>query len=290
MLLEWICENWFGNTIYDWLSDLCEEVFDFLFTFINGLFIDGEALITETAINSAAIITGDIAVVIISIVVLKNVFSIYILETDGDAEQDPVQQLVKAAIAVALIQSSTYLFNWSLNIANVFTSELVLGLEVVIDSPDSFLDSFSNATGGLTQAYGVYVTLLAILIVGMICLIIKAFIRGGELALMKVLFPIFCCDLLTSSRERFNAFITSFIVTTVGYSIQLLCFRLSMNAFLNITDIMHMPIAYTWLFLAIKAPKWLEKYAYTSGLGGLARTGASSAGQVVMMSLARKAA
>lgn len=282
--------SWIGNTIYEWLEELCNDILSFLFNFINSLFIDGEALITKTAINSAAIIAGDIAVIIIAIVVLKNVFSIYILETDGDAEQDPLQQLVKATIAVALIQSSTYLFNWALNLANVFANELIKGTEVVLDTPDNFFAAFkTNVTGWTTV--GMWTVILVIFIIGLVCLVIKAFIRGGELALMKILFPIFCCDLLTSSRERFNAFLTSFVVTTVGYAFQLLCFRLSMNEFVTISDSwMHIPIAYTWLFLAIKAPKWLEKYAYTSGLGGLARTGASSAGQVVMMSLARKAA
>lgn len=277
--------NWIGNNICEWLEEVCNDMLSIIFNILNGLFGEGENLITETAINSAAIITGDISVIIISIVVLKNVFSIYILETDGDAEQDPLQQLVKAAVAVALIQSSTYLFNWSLNIANIFTKELNGSTQMELDTVNFFAPMLN-----IVSSINVYTIALVIFVIGSIFLIIKAFIRGGELALMKVLFPIFCCDLLTSSRERFNAFITSFVVTTVGYSIQLLCFRLSMNTFANAIDIMQLPIAYTWLYLSIKAPKWLEKYAYSSGLGGLARTGASSAGQVIMMSLARKAA
>lgn len=280
--------NWVGNTIYEWLEELCNEVFSFLFQFINGLFENGEALIKATEIQTASVVTRDIATIIVSIVILYNVLSIYIFETNGDSEQDPLQQLVNASIAVALIQSSAYLFNWALELGSLFAGEIA-DVELNLGTAETFWDVIETKIGE-TMTLSMWVVILVVFVIGMICFLIMAFIRGGELALMKVLLPIFCCDLLTSSKERFNAFITSFCITTFSYGIQLLCFRLSMNQFVNVSEIYHIPMAYVWLYLAIRAPKWLEKYAYSSGIGGMARTGASSAGQVVMMSLVRKAA
>ena len=68
-----------------------------------------------------------------------------------------------------------------------------------------------------------------------------------------------------------------------------------MNSFVSIngtsdTVYFHIVFAFVWLYFAIKAPKWLEKYAYSSGLGGLARNGAASTGQVLMSAFARKVA
>lgn len=280
--------NWIGNTIYEWLEELCNEVLGFLFQFINGVFEYGEELIKTTEIQTACVFISDITTVIVSIVILYNVLSIYIFETNGDSEQDPLQQLVNASIAVALIQSSVYLFNWALEVGNLFASELA-DVTLNLGTSETFFDIIKIKFNEW-MSLGMWVIILVILVIGMICFIIKAFIRGGELALMKVLFPIFCCDLLTSSRERFNAFITSFCITVFSYGIQLLCFRLSMNQFVNVSNIFHIPMAYVWLYLAIKAPKWLEKYAYSSGFGGIARSGVSSAGQVILQSLARKAA
>lgn len=280
--------SWIGNSLYEWMEELCNTIFTFLFNFVNGLFADGEAMIKESAISDAAIITGDVATILISIVVIYNIINIYIFETSGDSEQDPLQLLVNASIAIALIQSSNYLFNWALDLGYIFAGE-ISQTSLSLGTPDTFLEKleYGISTQGTND---LFVIIFLIFVIGIIIFVLKAFIRGGELALMKILFPIFCCDLLTSSKERFNAFITSFCVTTFSYALQLLCFRLCMNQFMNVSSYLHVTYAFVWLYFAIKAPKWLEKYAYSSGLGGLARNGAASTGQVLMSAFARKVA
>lgn len=280
--------SWLGSSLYEWLMELGNGILDFLFNFINGLFESGEEMIKLSEITAASVLVSDIATILISIVVLYNVISIYIFETSGDSEQDPLQQLVNASIAVALIQSFNYLFNWALDLAKQFTKELI-SVDVSFDNPENFLDTISMGINNASNQQA-FLIIFIIFIVGMFVFIMKAFIRGGELAMMKILFPIFCCDLLTASKERFNAFITSFCVTTFSYALQLLCFRLSFNQFISINNSLHIAYAFVWLYFAIKAPKWLEKYAYSSGLGGIARTGATSTGQVLMSALTRKVA
>lgn len=279
-------QSWFGNGIYELLTELGNGILDFLFNFINGIFESAEEMLEFSEIKYACVITSDVATILVSIAVLYNVINIYIFETSGDAEQDPIQQLVNASIAIALIQGYNFLFNWALDLAKQFTSELV-SVSLSFDTPENFLEKFSTVIINASNQQA-FLIIFIIFIIGMSVFILKAFIRGGELALMKILFPIFCCDLLTASKERFNAFITAFCVTTFSYALQLLCFRLSFNQFMSTNNYLHIAFAFVWLYFAIKAPKWLEKYAYSSGLGGIARTGATSAGQVLTMSLARK--
>lgn len=285
--------SWLGSSVYDWMEELFNNVFGFLFNIVNGIFEDAESMIELDEISTASVIVADIATILISIVVIYSIINIYIFETSGDSEQDPLQLLVNASLAVALIQSYNYLFNWALNLSKIFTKEIT-NSEIDLGIPQGFIEELKSNIN-TSASTDIWVLILIIFVVGIILFIFKAFVRGGELALMKILFPIFCCDLLTASKERFNAFITSFCVTTFSYALQLLCFRLSMNSFVSIngtsdTVYFHIVFAFVWLYFAIKAPKWLEKYAYSSGLGGLARNGATSTGQVLMSAFARKVA
>ena len=57
------------------------------------------------------------------------------------------------------------------------------------------------------------------MMIGFIMLVIKAALRGVELAVMKILVPIFSVDNITVSAERWNAFLTAYVVVFFGYII-----------------------------------------------------------------------
>lgn len=283
-------ESWIGTSIYEWLEGLCNDFLDYISGALNTMFEYGEELVSCEEVSFVTTFTSDIATILISIVVLYNIISIYIFETSGDADQDPIQQLVNASMAIALIQSSNFLFKWVLEIANTFSDELLKKAAVTIQPIGGIVDAIETAQGAGVMAQSLWIIVLIILSIGFSVLAFKAYLRGGELALMKMFFPIFCCDLLTHGKERFNTFFTAFCVTSFSYGIQLLCFRMCLVNFINIREYFSMFQGFIWLYFAIKAPKWLEKYTYSSGLGGIARTGATSTGQVLTSMVARKVA
>ena len=119
-----------------------------------------------------------------------------------------------------------------------------------------------------------YILTLLLLLVGFIIFSIVAGIRGAELTLMKILFPLFAVDLLTTNRERWNSFFTTYVITFLSYSVQLLCFKLCNMTFVTIDYGGNFNIRFItvigWMVMMIRAPKWMEKFAYSSGLGGMA--------------------
>lgn len=90
---------------------------------------------------------------------------------------------------------------------------------------------------------------------------------------MKILFPFMAVDLISQNRERWNAFLTSFMVTIFGYIPQLICFRVSCAQMMAPQKIQDIMIGFTMIILAIKTPKWLEKFCYKSGITQTASSG-----------------
>lgn len=116
-----------------------------------------------------------------------------------------------------------------------------------------------------------------LILIFMLCL--KAVLRGVELALCRILFPLFSISLCGTSRERFNSFLSTYLVTFFGYIIQVFCFEMGLANVIKAlayTTFDEYILAIAWLWFALKTPKWLEKFAYSSGLkntvGGAART------------------
>lgn len=283
---------WQDSVLGDWLNGLATDALNAFFGLIETFFTDAEVICTSDEITQASSYIADLSTAIIAIIVVKQVLTTYIFETDGDSDQDPLQLMVRAAEAIALMQCTPVLFNWVLNEAKLIYSKFIsIPSGEIWTSVDGVTDSLESVWSTISGAgKSSFALALILMLVGIIAMLIKGAIRGAELALQKVLFPLFCCDLLTASKERFNAFLTSFLVTAFCYSLQLFTFRLCLMKFFSMNYFSDMLIGFGWLYMSLKAPKWIEKYAYTSGIGGLAKTGASSAAQVVVSSIARKAA
>ena len=124
-----------------------------------------------------------------------------------------------------------------------------------------------------SQSIGMIFTLFIILI-GFIIFCVVAGVRGAELTLMKLLLPLFAVDLLTTNRERWNNFFTTYMITFFSYSLQLICFKMCSMTFMAINYDGDYSIRFVtvlgWLILMIRAPRWLEKFAYSSGIGNAA--------------------
>jgi hypothetical protein len=118
-----------------------------------------------------------------------------------------------------------------------------------------------------------------------------AVIRAVELAMMFIVLPIFCVELCFTNRERLKGLITNIVVTGVYYSLQLLLFKVylitlgfTMTGIVSNSDSPLSISAFTSLGLLIavlKSPKWLEKFAYNSGVGDSVKRGTSATIQTI---------
>lgn len=281
--------NWLTkNLINGFLADIVKGTVEFVSQAIINIFDKDIEIMSTKEVDAAVLVTTGIASVLIIVLAFKSIFSTYVTETDGDPDADPLQVWVKVSIALALINGNNIIFAILQTLSKKFTEDLVGSIKV---------ENFFNAVGKLLIAK-VNLTPLTVIqdivvFISVICVIILAFkagIRAGELMLFKITFPIISLDKIGSNNERFNSFFSSYIVTFFGYSIQLFCLRLAINralsgmssgAFINYFA------AFVLFYLAIKTPKWLEKFAYSSGLGQIASNGMRTAG-FILPSLLRR--
>lgn len=226
-------------------------------------------------------------VVSISLIVffsVKQIFDVYVLEMSGDPEASPVNVLERATYATAITSCSTWIFYSFLNFTALLATKLVeKDQEVDLSEVTRTLESSLTA---MTSGSFLSNLFFFSLVIGMLVFSVIAVIRAVELAMMYIVLPIFCIELCFTNRERLKGLITNIVVTGVYYSIQLLLFKVYLITLgLTMTGLTTNPDsplglnAFTTLGLLVavlKSPKWLEKFAYNSGVGDSVKRGASA--------------
>lgn len=271
--MSWITEN-----LNKYFLEFLQAVFDFFSSSLIKMFGLGVKIAQTSNVADTAKITSGIAVGFISVYVLKEVLSTYIMETDGDPDSDPIQLIVRGTEAIAAVSCQSWVFNYLLKFSQALTEDITGdGIQI-----ETFTNNFERALDklGSSTINPVVVVLFLIFILGMVFMLcFKAVLRGVELAICRILFPIFSIDLCTTSRERFHSFLSTYMVTFLGYIIQLFCFEMGVAKVISAlayTTFDNYIQAIAWMWFALKTPKWLDKFAYSSGLkntaGGAVRT------------------
>lgn len=277
--MSWITEN-----ITAFVTDVIGGVIELFGEFFNNIFF----LIVEIATANVYIINAEkfiilTAIALISVVAIKVVISGYLLETDYDSEADPFNLIVKIVEAVAVITNSGWIFNWMLDTARVFTSDL-------LGSADA--SGFSEQTSSLLQinmgfeanAAVAFDFMLFVLLGAVIVFTVVAGLRGAELVAMKLFMPYFALDLLTNSRERWNNFLTAYVMAFFTYAFQILFFIVALKCYQTASSNPQYVIpTLIWIIMAIRAPRFLEKFLYKSGLSNAASSGLRMIAQTMVM-------
>lgn len=277
--MSWITEN-----IMAFIDDIIKSAIDFLGEFLNNIFfwIVDEALQNVYVINAEKFIIVT-AIGLVSLVAIKIVISGYLLETDYDSEADPFNLIIKIAETVAIIMNSGWLFNWMLETAKIFTSDLAGSTSVsgFCETTRSLLERKS-----LEQTLAVYSILIVFVLIAFIVFMIVAGLRGVELIAMKLFLPYFALDLLTNSRERWNNFFTAYVVAFFSYAVQILFFMVALRCYVTFSS--QISVEYyigtlAFIIMAIRTPKFLEKFIYKSGVSNAASSGIRMVAQTMVM-------
>lgn len=264
--------GWITRKICEFIYDVTDGLAAVLVDYMSYLFGESTTTVVDSSqIQACVVAVQSVATVLVSLMVVKQLLSVYILETDGDVETDPLSFLVKASVSLALVWTCPVITSMLIGYAGELYSYLSRTSYMLF--PDAQLIREQMRSAGLsavvTAIFGV------IYVVSLALLVIKAAFRGVELGIMEIIYPIFCVDIITTSQERWKTFFSSYLVVIFGYIIQLLCIQLSM--YYVALPLGGFWIALAFLFFAVKAPNWLEKFAYASGAGRSAAGTARSA-------------
>lgn len=250
------------------LIDGCNKLVTDLYTeFVAAINVCFSSQIVDSVLNMPIVKTSCAATSYIStlfsgVLGAKHIVTTYMLETDGDKDMNPLQFLVKSSIAIAVIQSANFIFTYA-NKLSVLACKYIVG-DTSFTVAD--LNNNDNVTLliGTKSVGGIY---NCIFFVSTMIIIIKSVLRVAELVAMKVLLPLFSCDIMTASRERWNTFIFSMFVTVFGYIIQVLMMNLGFRLYMYPENKYSLLLALGFLIFAIKAPKFLERFLYSTGIG-----------------------
>lgn len=251
--------SWLGDIIIEMVQLWVNEVLNVVYGLVDDLFSKANTVIGLSEVNAVLAVTNTIATTFLVLIMMKQLFTIHILETDGDPDQDPLKILEKGCIALAVIQLQNYLLTNAINLASEISNKVLGVIEVSYGSVQEIIDLVTKLFG---TSVIVTVILMIAYVIGFIMFLWKGLKRCGELAFMKMLFPFFVCDMATVSVERFRAFFSSYMTVIFGYIVQMILYKLSMVMMFGSGDFL---LSLVFIFLASSAPKWLEKYIYSTG-------------------------
>ena len=180
--------------------------------------------ITDSLVTTAQKAVVGISIPLIVLFTIKQYFDVYIMETSGDPESDPLDALVRGAQAIAVVCCSSWIFYTFMNFCSAF-AENVIGVNQVNSLMSNFTESVNilKITGGSNGFIGII--FLTAMLIGIFAFYVIAVIRAAQLAIMFVILPLFATELTHVSKERFQGLITNIIVTGLYFVLQLLLFK-----------------------------------------------------------------
>lgn len=282
--------NWITENLCSALSDLITGIINFFGEMVNNIFY----LIVDLNNKNAYVIGANrflvlLALALTALLTVKQILSAYVLETDHDPEADPFNLIVRMAECVAVICSSSWIFNTAMDLMKKFSKDLI-GATTEIGIEGKTIELLKVDATELPAMFPACIIMLLVMVISFVIFTIVAGLRGCEVIAMKLLFPIFALDLIGTRRERWNNFFSGFLIVIFSYSGQILFYTIGMKSFMSATwDKPWYAVAtICWLILGIKLPKFLEKYAYVSGLTSAASGGLRLVAQSVVIKASMK--
>lgn len=265
--------NWILKNIGEMTGNLVTGMLEFYSYLINDLFVYvSDANIGNSLISNTSNFTAAFGIALITLIGMKQYFATYVMETGGDPDSDPLDILLRCSEAVAICCANDFIFTFFMKFSKVFVKDFVesTGDIDITAHIGSLISSFS---GSMTPAVIVFAATLLIFVVGLVVFNVIAGIRGAELSLMKILFPLMAVDLVTAKRERWEAFVTAYIITFLYYALQLFAYKMFVSSLAAVyvnTLSKELVVACGWFIIMLRSPRWLEKFCYSTGIGRMA--------------------
>lgn len=286
--------NWLLKLLFSAIGDALIAVIDSIKLYLDNVFAKMYTISEGLGLSDIRKYTVAIGLGLVGVFAVKQGIDVYVLHTEGDSDADPLELITRIAKATATILCGGWFINYLVERAGIFASE-VMEAVAVKDTSDTITKIASDSIGLILAEAAmvsfVFLIFLVIVIISLIMLIFKAAKRAAELMLFSIMLPIMAVDLLTTSKERWNAFRTELIICIFGYVVQLLCYGIFMVIFAQLANGLNIEIliaALAWLMLVLSAPKWIQKFSYSSGVGSAAKGGMRSVTNILPSIIKRR--
>lgn len=274
--------NWLVKLLTSSVEEMLLGVISVFKFLIDNVFMVMYQLNQSINFTTARKYSVAIGIALVSVAVIAQGINVYVLHSEGDPDADALELITRIAKTTATIICGQWLIGYLVEIAGVFANELMSRVGLTNGSVQDSLKLYIDAIPQLstTSSPLVFLIILVVIEIALIMFVFKAAKRGVELILFEIVLPIIALDILTTTKERWNAFKMELIVCIFGYILQVFSYNVFIlifsKAFNNIFRIDYLIYAISWLIISLNAPRWLKKFSYSSGVGNAAKGGARS--------------
>lgn len=243
------------NEAFNGLMDLC---FNAEYTLTHNF---GIAVLSFE--NLKTVITS-FALCLIILKFLKKGFDIYILWTEGESDTPPLTFIMYFVRAIVILLSATILWDWVVEIIKGFGTSLLNAMS--FQNTFTLTTAIANfASGGIFSAI---IGLIAIIL--FFILYIQFIMRGLEIWILKIGFPIACVGLVQADGGAFKSYFEKILKSMITVVVQIVLCKLGLLLIAS-NQFIYMIAA---IILALKTPKFLQDVMLVSGggLGGAINT------------------
>lgn len=255
----------------DFLEDLAKDAVKLINKFLVDLmdivlncqnYISTKHLIKGLSLSKVNAVILKYAIALLILKFVQKGFSIYILQSDGDPDHDPIHILTGFCQAVAISVTFLGLYTPLVNIFETFTKAILTAIgskgEIEAIKDQFLLTLFGN---GITT-----VLLFIIFLIIIFLIYIQIIKNGAELMVLKFAIPLLSVGLMDSDGGSFKIAGKKFLQMGFTCTLQIILLRLAMALLLT----GHVIWSVAFGSLALKGPKLIQDYLFANQGSGLA--------------------
>lgn len=236
------------NYAFDNLIDLYFNAEDYL-TQILGL-----EVINFDSLKSIIL---SFAISLIVLKFLKKGVEMYISWTDGSADTPIHIYILYFVRSIIVILVFPLLYDIFVSVGKDFSNDIMQALNIT--NQEALTQNLATISG-----VGIFTALLGVIdLIMLILLYVQALMRGVEMFVLKISFPIFCTGLLDSNKGIFAPYIKKFFQSVFTIILQIALAKIVV--LLISTGQLIMSVA--TLLVALRTPKFLQEFVLLSGNG-----------------------
>ncbi len=237
------------NTVFGGLIDMCFNSENYISQILGNEVMNFDGL--RTIILSFAI-----ALIILKF--LKKGFDTYIMWVEGDNDTPPITFVTYFARALVMAVSFPILYDWLITVAKDLGNQVMVALNLG--------EQYSLTTAIASLAImNIFAAIVGLIIIIMLFLLYIQFImRGVEMLVLKLGFPLACVGLVDSDKGIFAPYMKKFFQSITTVIVQIALAKLAI--LLIMTGQMIQAVAV--LLVALRTPKFLSEFMIIANSGG----------------------
>lgn len=189
---------------------------------------------------------------------LKKGFDTYILWTEGDSDTPPFIFIGYFVRALVTAVSFSVLYDWLIDVSKDLATQVMVALNM----SEQYVLTTNLVSFTILSLFYAIVSLIVLVLIFL--LYIQFIMRGVEMLILKLGFPLACVGLVDSDKGIFAPYMKKFFQSIMTVIVQIALAKLAI-LLITTTQLIQ---ATAVLLLALRTPRFLSEFMLTTNGGG----------------------